>query len=65
LTAKIEVAVVMVEMYEIDYSLAWKVGSWKNGNILSGNNLVCFKYEYVLFILSAVTMLDLSIKCRP
>jgi len=55
LTAKIELSVEMVEMYEIDYSLAWKL---ENGNKLSGNNVVCFKYEYVLFLLSAVSMLD-------
>jgi len=34
-------------------------------NKLSGNDVVCFKYEYVLFLLSAVTVLDLSMKCRP
>jgi len=31
------------------------LGSWKNANKLSGNYVVCFKYEYVLFLLSAVT----------
>jgi len=41
-----------IEMYEIDYSLAWKLEKWKR---LSGNN-VCFKYEYVL-------LLFLSMKC--
>jgi len=34
------------------------LGSWKNGNKLSSNNVVCFKYEYVLFLF-------LSMKCRP
>jgi len=29
LTAKIEVSVEMVKMYEIDYSLAWKLEKWK------------------------------------
>jgi len=26
------------------------LGSWKNGNKLSGNNIVCFKYEYVVSV---------------
>jgi len=62
LTEKIEVSVEMVELYEINYSLAWKLEQWKQ---LSSNNVVCFKYKYVLFLLSAVTVLDLSMKCRP
>jgi len=28
LTAKIEVSVEMVEMYEIDHSLSWKLEKW-------------------------------------
>jgi len=34
-------------MYEIDYSLAWKFENVK----LSGNDVICLKYEYVLFLL--------------
>ena len=38
---------------------------YRDGNKLSaGNNVVCFMHEYVLFLLSAVTVLDLSVKCR-
>jgi len=52
LTANIEVPVEMVDKC-IDCMKKGKLiirllGSWKNGNKLSGNNVVCFRYEYVV-----------------
>jgi len=66
LTAKIEVSVEMVDKCRKrkwsasthDVRIIGLLGSWKSGNNLSGINVVCFKYEYVLFLFS-------SMKCRP